>query len=356
MNIKSSKITKNLYSGLNRGNQETFWLEEQHFQIAKHLSDTINNSEERWQNYLNSLAFLGVKESLQQRKPELEINRQKQSSIGNAICNLTLGKFKLCIITLQDLFGTIVNLPKDVFQDPDYAAHFYIPVEVIEEQQHIVIHGFLRYDQLKETIQENQIKVQEKERSYSLPLSLFESDLDRLLIYLRFLTPNAIPLPISIQERIGVTHLSNWLNNIVESGWETWESLQESISLSPSYQLTTLTRSGEFLGSNSFKNTRIKLLGTEIENLKQPIGLFVSLIPTNSSELEIVLSLKPLEKISSTIQDLQMLLLNDKGEILIETKAKTTETMQITFRGELGDRFQIKVIVGNISFTEQFLI
>ena len=266
--INQNSLIDNIEQELNNKNPEIIWLEEVYFQRAKHLSNSFDSEKStKWQTYQNFLTLLGVKEWLNQRKPQATILHQNCQSIDNVLTNLKLGEFKLCIITLDQLFGTVVNLPKQVVKHPNLAAHFYLVVEVIEEQQHLVIHGFLRYDQLKKTIEKNNSQL-DQYQSYTIPISCFNSDLDRLLIYLRFLKPNAIPLPISIPEKIGITNLSNLFNNIVEEGWETWDTLERLIT--PSQLNLVRVRSRSCRSGSSF----------ESEPLRESIKLLKGETPT----------------------------------------------------------------------------
>ena len=84
--------------------------------------------------------------------------------------------------------------------------------------------------------------------------------------------------------------------------------------------------------------------------------LVTSIKPTDSSEIEVISSLQALDDLSNTIEDLQMLLLNEEEEVLGETKAKSAEKIEMTFTAEKGDKFTLKFMVGDISFTEKFLL
>lgn len=366
--IYPSTDTNNMKLDLGSLDPEVIWLEPQHFQIAKEMSnDKSLVKEQKWPTYLNALALLGFEEWLAQRKPELEINYRDREPLFNTFCNLKFGKFKLCLISISGLFETTVDLPQDALENHNLAAHFYVVVEVVEEQQHVVIRGFLRHDQLQQSIQKYSFKPKGQEKNYTLPVSLFDSRLDRLLIYSRFLKPDAIPLP----PEKPVSHLSAWLKEVVEIGWETWDTLEKIIE--PKQVELIRVRSGyvnvrkakgyhtnsERLNTNQRNiEPRIRLLGTEIKQLEQPIALSVSPTAIDSSKFKILVKVCPTGELSDQDPELQMILLDDEEHILAETKAKVknTKDINLNFDAELGDTFSIRVVFGDVSFTEKFMI
>jgi hypothetical protein len=186
---------------------------------AVELSNQIINANQQWQVYLNSLALFAFEEWLESRDVSLAINREEctlfQPALTNAIStasNLQVGEFKLCLIATGSLMDEEVTLPRAVVNLPEYVAHFYILVEVLEEQECAVIKGFLSYQQLTERLANSNLKPEE-DWTYQLPLTWFEDNSDRLLLYLRCLEPQAIPLPNVPQER--VYNLSRMQNELI---------------------------------------------------------------------------------------------------------------------------------------------
>ncbi len=174
---------------------------------ALELSAQIPNEQRQWQTYLNVLALCGFEQWLESRATELIINRAQcsvlQPPIANAIasvCNLKLNEFKLCLIATGSLTDEEVTLPRAVVDLPEFIPHFYVLVEVQEEQETAVVSGFLSYDQLVNRRATVDLQTDE-DWTYQLPLTWFEGDPDRLLLYLRCLEPSAIPLPTVQSDR-----------------------------------------------------------------------------------------------------------------------------------------------------------
>lgn len=157
---------------------------------------------QQWQTYQNALALLGFEQWLRQRSRDITINRENCSLLQSgevksipAVCNIEAGSFKVCLLATGDLEDRI-DVPQAAIAQPELTAHFYVAVEVKEEQQQVIIRGFLRHDQLVRH-QQNQSLQPSSDRLYSLPFAWFEQDPDRLLLHLRCLEPSAIPLPVA---------------------------------------------------------------------------------------------------------------------------------------------------------------
>ncbi|MEH1765581.1 MAG: DUF1822 family protein [Nostoc sp.] len=168
---------------------------------AVELSQQIPSTSRQWQTYIHALALFAFEQWLEERADSLTINREQctvlQPPLANAIAavvNLQVGEFKLCLIPTGSLTDLEVTLTKVVVDLPEYVPHFYVLVEVLEEQESAVISGFISYQKLIE----NQVRANlqsESDWTYQIPLSWFEDEPDRLLLYLRCLKSEAITLP-----------------------------------------------------------------------------------------------------------------------------------------------------------------
>ncbi|NEO30192.1 MAG: DUF1822 family protein [Symploca sp. SIO3C6] len=175
-------------------------LESNDFDFAKKISNQVSGEVHQWQTYINTLALLSFKQWLSERVDDLEINHEKCSIFQpyvrdiNAVCNLRVGEFKLCLLAKESMLDELVVIPKIAFDSPELSAHFYVVIEIAEEPEEAIIRGFVCYDQLDKYRQAKSLQ-EWNELSYKLPLSLFDPELNHLLQYLRFLKPKAIPLP-----------------------------------------------------------------------------------------------------------------------------------------------------------------
>jgi len=175
---------------------------------AADWSQSIPKPEQQWQVYLNALALLGFEQWLHQRAPELiltdeqcSIHYPSYASLINGVYNLQVGAFKLCILAIGSLSDTQVSIPRAVLDLPEFSAHWYVLVEVLEEYEQARVCGCFSYDSL--TRQPNSLSLEELsielDWNYAVPLERFTLEPDGLLLNLRCLDPQAVPLLITSQ-------------------------------------------------------------------------------------------------------------------------------------------------------------
>ena len=110
------------------------------------------------------------------------------------VANLKVGDFKICLITTGSFIDEQVDISRVVVDLPEYIPHFYVFVEVIEEEEKAVIQGFISYKEFL-VKQQNVNLTPDSNWNYEIPLNWFCNEPDRLLLYLRCLEPSAITLP-----------------------------------------------------------------------------------------------------------------------------------------------------------------
>ncbi|MEH2198400.1 DUF1822 family protein [Nostoc sp.] len=202
---------------------------------AVEVSSKIKNSSQQWQTYIHALALYAFEEWLAERAGSLIINRERctifQPALAKAIAavaNLQVGKFKVCLITTGSLTDDQIYLPQAVVDLPEYIPHFYVLVEVLEEEDAAMISRFLSYQQLREY--QTTVNFQSSaDWNYQIPVSWFENNPDRLLLYLRCLEPEAIALP-SKSDNTQIlstiqTELLALLPQLRSPGTELWQVL-----------------------------------------------------------------------------------------------------------------------------------
>jgi hypothetical protein len=178
---------------------ETIILEPQQYDQALEVSKQVGHESRQWQIYLQALALLSFEDWLQKREPELVIQREQCSvlqpqyaNVIDAVFNLKVGEFKVCLIPTLSFTDEDVIIPQSVVDLPEFKAHFYVAIGIDDELNIAAIRGFIRHDQLMN----HHFQLQpEADWNYQLPLVWFNRDKDELLLYLQCLDPIAIPLP-----------------------------------------------------------------------------------------------------------------------------------------------------------------
>lgn len=180
------------------------------------------------------------------------------------------------------------------------------------------------------------------ETTERLPLEQWRS-LDDFLVKIEQLEQRVSPLPPDL------TRLTQWLHGRVQQGWESVETLLFPPTLTPAWNAR-----GSATRTQASAVKRGKLLN--LNGMPEPIALLISLQPKASEEMDISVEVRPLGRQTELPVDLQISILDEHGSSVMQALAKSTEHIQLDFSGEPGERFSVKVALGNISFTEDFLI
>ncbi len=145
--------------------------------------------------------------------------------------------------------------------------------------------------------------------------------------------------------------LSPWLHNVFEAGWETVEALFGLSQAEFAFNFRTQTNTPENPVSRVQRGKWLSL-----ERLGEEVALCVGLMPETSSKMNIFVEVYPKKGQSYLPQDLQLMVLDESGDAVMQAIAKSTQMIQLNFRGESGERFSVKVALGEVSVTEAFLV
>lgn len=163
-------------------------------------SQTVPQASQQWPLYLQALAQQGVEQWLQDRATDLPwqtaacpVMHPAYANLLAAACRSTIEEFTICLVATGSLTDTQISLPRAILEMPDFVAHFYILVQVLEEQGQVHVWGYLRHDQLPP-------HQPGAGWTCSLPLQAFTLDPEALLLDLRGLTPVALPPALPLDQ------------------------------------------------------------------------------------------------------------------------------------------------------------
>ena len=365
-------------------------LEPEYFAKARDLSQQVTDERYRWQTYLNSLALLGFVEWLEEQIPNIKINpdncsifKPESTIITNTVYNLQVGEFKLCLIVVDNLIDAeSISIPPNIIKSKKLAAHFYVLINVLEEEQgeeeeeeaELIVCGFLRYDELMKYYQSSDIKIGEINSSSNLhiPLSYFDPELNNLLLYTRFLKPNAIVLPVenhsisysTSQTVKSLVNIGKWLEGVFDQGWQSlkdflppslyWEECK-SLSWGPARGTFQNTQnSNEIIGSKKYD------LGMRLKS--QRVALVIRMKPDEEyeNEKDVVVQVCPEESQGYLPQSLKLkVTLNPDTEDseIEEVVARTTDNfIQLAFNESPGKQFKAEISYEDVAIVEQFVL
>ncbi|AOY82608.1 DUF1822 family protein [Moorena producens JHB] len=182
---------------------ETLTLELEQQQKALDIANQMAEKSGILAIYLQELALLVFEDWLAKREPSLRVERSANELVNselsqviakviNAVCNLRVGDFKICLIPSFGFSDPLVNLPQGIVTIPQFTAHFYVVIAIDDDLGIAGIKGVNRYDQLVKDISNLAVG---SDQNYEIPLSRFTMSGDDLLLDLQCLSPQEIPLP-----------------------------------------------------------------------------------------------------------------------------------------------------------------
>jgi hypothetical protein len=344
---------------------EAIWLESHHFEQARELSHETSSEALQWQTYVNALAFLGFTQWLKEKMPE-QASRSDQSILApsaahfmEGFCQFRMGEFKLCLIAAEHVLDEVIHVPQRAIFNPDLAAHFYIAIEVCQEEEQIILRGILRYDQLTHYLSQTD-SLPTTEGCHPIPLAHFDPEPNHLLSYCRYLDAISIPLPAPSSENIAApsisaelwdslqntkTYLSQWLQNSVQEGWLAIETL-----INPEAYLALNTRNSEA----SIRKGKLLNLGVKLG--QQSVALLVTINPEPEEKLNVLVQLHPTGGQRFLPPHIKLTLRSKAGEPLQDVQARSQDNyIQLqSFKGSAGKRFSLEVSLLDISVKEDF--
>jgi hypothetical protein len=155
-----------------------------------------------------------------------------------------------------------------------------------------------------------------------------------------------------------LVNLSQWFVGIFESGWQSIEALWNSQEPGLAYAF----RSPEIFVQQTANQSnavtrRAKLLDLGIQIADQPLMLIVELNPQPNQKTNIRLQLHPTGNQLYLPEGAQLTVLDDTETVFLEAQARSADNyIQLQLRGDMGERFSVRVALNGISITEQFVI
>lgn len=348
------------------------WLEPETLEEARFMSHQTMNEKNQWSRYLNTLALNGFEKWLKERRPNTIINKDTNLVEFENICFFYIGEYRLCLIVVDKQIDDVVNIPAPLLTSNNNTAHFYVLAEVVEEEEQVNLHGFLRYDLLTKYFQQGNIILQ-THSNYELALSSLDGELKNLLQYISFLAPSAIKLPAiknnhnnlieNISENMNkaktqlnqnVINLSKWFDGVFESGWnstkDVWDSIPNNLSWGS-------VRGKKELQTFSISQSKVFDFGILLQN--KNLILTVTLKEEENQEKEVLVQVFPYEERILPPNLTLKVTLNHNTLESISEEVRTKEAnnaIQLQFQEKIGSQFKVEVSYKDAVLVEEFII
>lgn len=334
---------------------EVIHLEAEHFERAKEIYLKTSDEPKLWESHVNSLALVAfgdwLTEKLSQYNLDLEIK-----VIDNTYF-LCAGEFKYCLIGVEHILDEVVNISRKIINISTILPDFYVLSEVLEEEEEIIIKGFLSYEDLNNYCLQVNSQLSDNDE-YQIPLSVFDLEPNHLLLSHQFefvaeSSPAKNLVNVSETKTLidglekKVPKLSQWFKNVFDEGWITLDKLTKVES--------NLTFSTRKLVEGV---KRGKLIDLEIQLGKNTVALLVNIVEVTDNKFSILVQLHPTGKHKYLPHNLQLRMFSKAGRILQEVQARVQDNyIQLKpFKGEASKRFSIEVALDDISVKENFEI
>lgn len=95
----------------------------------------------------------------------------------------------------------------------------------------------------------------------------------------------------------------------------------------------------------------------ELGKPEQAVVMMVELTEVSEKDRKIYLEVHPKQGQIYLPDNLKLMLLNEAGETLMDVEAGSdNKTIPLDFEGEIGDLFSVKLVLGDVIITENFII
>ena len=178
---------------------EIIQLEPEQIEKAWQITEQVKAEKNKLQIYFQALALVAFEEWLNKREPNLSIDTKQNSLFNresaqaiNAVCNLQVGDFKVCLIPTVGFSDELIFIPETVVRVHEFLADFYVVIGVEDELEIAAIRGFNRYEDLVNMIAKIPVL---SDTSYKVNLVQFHQQTDELLLELQCSSTADITLP-----------------------------------------------------------------------------------------------------------------------------------------------------------------
>ncbi|MUG94102.1 DUF1822 family protein [Scytonema sp. UIC 10036] len=299
--------------------------------ISEKSSQGQRNLQKSREIYLNTLAILAVDFYFQC----MEIDTELEKSYGLDSVLASLMNTASLYIKGKGLLECRPVLPKQEYCD--------IPAEVLSERI-----GYMVIEIDEDDRQARILGFVESVQNEKLPLTRLKP-LQYFLGYLQ-------KLPVEVSSRASANlvkdtvtkvsdrliKLSQWFEGLFNNEWEL--SVATARDISP----VNVTGQEEVGGAKIIR----------LMHLSEPVLLIIHQIRLSQDEVEILLRLYPASESIFLLNGVKMELLDDEDNPVpqLVKQAKASNWLQLRFRGNVGDKFSLRISYEDDSVTEKFVI
>lgn len=329
------------------------------YQQAKKLSIRQSHLQKAEQVYFNTLAVYAVNSYLECMGIETDLAASDSQEPIMLLLSDTadliiknIGKIECRPVLENEEF---VRIPLDVWEN----RIGYIAVQINEPFKEATLLGFVEEVETEE-IPINQLQSLEKFWEY---LDTYNYSM------LTFPDSSVIPLenlnqvPVSTNQSVSLTEtVGDVLQRIFNTFAPSWQKVESLLGIESPYLVEAWRSIGQLQVSPIERPARgfmrAKLIDFNSQVSDPQVALIVALMPAvEPEEIDILVEIRPTLGYKSLPPELQLMVLDQTGAIGLYAQPKEHDpTIQFEFSVKLGETFSIKLILGDMSYTKQFII
>lgn len=386
-----------------------WWLETTALQRTWQQSQHHSTADRSWTAYLNQLCLTAILNWIKMAYAPAArtLPRGTLDSIWEFVNGsvITAEGVRLAVIPTDEIAGQELEVPQEWVDIPGWAADYYLATQVDVDSNTVRVWGYTTHQDLKRLAGYNP-----GDRTYSLDAADLTRDLSTLWVTIQF-CPEAqtradvVPLvalpatqvenliqrlgdssvafprlavPFTLwgalmanetwrqrlyQQRLtGKTQvrLSDWFQGQFASAWQAMEAV-----LSPQQVETAWGTVARGRGDNrradpsdntGFEVNRVKVLNFGTQPDSDQVALLVGVSAANEPDVQIGIKISPVGDRPHLPGAIQIRLLDENGNEVGQASAAITETIQLQFSGQRGERFSVEVSCDDGCVTEPFEI
>lgn len=432
----------------------------------------------RWNAYLNRICLNPILSWLQEEsgiEPQVFPSKSEAANLWQTIngTGISLEQTRIVIIPNEAIDTEEFCVPQEWVDIPNWTANYYLAVQVSPDDGYLRVWGYATHQQLKnsgiydevdrtysleradviedlnvmwvarqlcpdEKVEVEVLPILSQDRAETILAQISQYPLDSLRLNLPFTQWGALlsqnswrqqlwgrrevavaTNPTAVVER-NLTNLSNWFENLFETGWQTiaefvgqpdsnltlaFRSIEMAVNRGETIvQLIELIYNSVDEGQLKVAAQRLGAIGNDnaeaiaalihlirttedeetrwaaaeslwtiepsnpasgvrrIADLGMQIGdraiaLMVAILPKAEGKVAILLRVYPMGSQTYLPSGLQLAVLDEDGDTFLETEARDTDNyIQLKFGGDRGERFSVRVALGDSGITEGFAI
>lgn len=307
--------------------------------IARQFAQQQPTSEKVEQVRLNTLAVCVVNDYLQMMGISTDLTA---SDSWNPVMRLCVNVADIEVAGVGRLECRFMRsheqtcyIPPEVWED----RIGYIVVELDEPLREATVVGFTQTAAMEQ-----------------LPISQLQPVEDLLVHLSQLMQPVAAAQYVASSQNL--VNLSQWLQNVFDIGWQTVEALLGSSQASLAFNFRRTDSSPETDSNHPAGSVRrAKLIDLGMQLAGHSVALIVELRPASEQKSGILLQVHPTGSQTYLPPLLQLIVLDQSGAIFLEAQARCADNyIQLQFSGKPGERFSVKVALGEVSITDYFVI